>query len=122
MIKMELQGINETTKAILRQNKRFAKNFKKGFEKAGRYILGKSRRIVPVDTKFLWKSGYVESQGDGLKTSVYVGYSAFYAIWVHERTEIVRSGIRQAKFLSKVIEAPGEQRAVNKIISEEAMK
>lgn len=68
--------------------KRHAKGMNRGLKKAGAFLIAKSLEIVPVDTGNLKASWFVRAEGEGFTTVVYVGYTAEYAIFVHEDLEL----------------------------------
>jgi hypothetical protein len=59
----------------------------RGLKKSGKLLLRESQRLVPVDTGNLKASGFVRSEGAGARTDVTVGYTANYAVYVHEDLE-----------------------------------
>lgn len=92
----------------------------KALIKAGSLLLRASKRIVPVDTGNLKASGFVRPEGKGWDTRVTVGYTASYALFVHENLENKHKPGKQAKFL----EEPARimQPELQKMIREELMK
>ena len=74
---------------IVKQNLRnFSKmnatQLSRGLVLAGRYLQRMSMTYVPVDEGNLRLSAYTHRVGVGYQTVVYVGYTAKYAIYVHE--------------------------------------
>jgi hypothetical protein len=88
-IKAQLRG----SKALQRELKRRARGAPKALARAlfleAEQIMGKSKRLVPVDTGALRASGHVQPPKiSGKKVSVLLGYggaAAPYAVFVHER-------------------------------------
>ena len=65
-------------------------------------VLELSLELCPIDTGHLRSTGQVIIDGDGYATVATVGYSADYAIYVHENLEAHHKPPTQAKFLSDV--------------------
>lgn len=63
------------------------KGFHTGVKKAASYLLVKSRAIVPVEHGPLKASGFAIVHGAGFKAEGWVGYTAEYAVFVHENLE-----------------------------------
>lgn len=80
-------------------------------------ILGESLQEVPVDKGNLRASGYVDP--DKEKEAVYIGYSADYALPVHERLEVKHVN-GKAKFLTDPLEktSKGMGERIAKSVSE----
>lgn len=63
-----------------------------GLKTAGLYLQGESQLLVPVDFGVLKASAFTRSEGSGFGTTVIVGYTAFYAMFVHEMVEMKLKG------------------------------
>jgi bacteriophage HK97-gp10 putative tail-component len=70
-----------------------------GLLEAGLLIERESKPLVPVDTGNLRGSGYTRKSGE---LEVEVGYSAAYAVFVHEDLE-AHHKVGQAKFLEQAV-------------------
>lgn len=75
-----------------------------GLYNAGIMIKGKALPLTPIDESNLRGSAYVNnpvitSQGPVVE----IGYTADYAVYVHERTELHHAPPTQAKFLEDAI-------------------
>jgi len=55
-----------------------------GLKAAGLALQRESQQLVPVDTGNLKASAFTRAEGSGLNTAVTVGYTAAYALFVHE--------------------------------------
>lgn len=96
-------------KAILQNFDAFEKGanaaIKAGLIKAGLFLQRKSQEVVPVDTGALRASAFTRvvqgsrSQLGQFTTAVAVGYTMFYAIWVHENLEAGHAPGKIAKYL-----------------------
>ena len=119
-IRIKMTGVNRVTKALWRIQYRYSRGFKKGLKKAADHVMRQSKKIVPVDTGALKKSGYVEVKGDGFRATATVGYTEHYAIYQHENLMYKHKRGKRAKFLSGPLEK--EKDAVVKIILGEMAK
>jgi len=73
-------------------------------KRAGLFVLRESKKIVPVDTGTLKGSGFARNVGGpGWLADVIVGYTAKYAIYVHENPHAKHKEGKTYKFLEKVI-------------------
>ena len=63
-----------------------------GLKVAGLFLQGASQKLVPVDTGNLKASAFTRSTGTGFATSVGVGYTAAYALFVHELVKMRLKG------------------------------
>ena len=66
-----------------------------GLQHAAEHLLEESRRIVPIDTGILSKSGVASHEG----TTAAVSYDTPYAVAVHEDMTAAHQPGRQAKYL-----------------------
>jgi len=64
----------------------------RGLRLAGLMLQRESQRLVPVDYGVLKASAFTRSFGAGFSTQVIVGYTAEYAIYVHENVEMKLKG------------------------------
>ncbi len=92
----------------------------RGLKQAGLVLQRASQRLVPVEDGVLKASAYTRAKGNGWKTVVYVGYTAHYALYVHEQVGMVLKGQRrtsgkgrywdpQGRAQAKFLEAPARQ-------------
>lgn len=75
--------------------KQLAVGVSRGLFKAGLALQRESQRIVPVDTGALKASAFTSAKGSGFGTVVTVGYTADYALNVHERVEMSWRGLKR---------------------------
>ena len=64
----------------------------RGLRLAGLMLQRESQRVVPVDYGVLKASAFTRATGSGFSTQVTVGYTANYAIYVHENVEMKLKG------------------------------
>jgi hypothetical protein len=95
--------------------------------KAGFYIQRESMKIVPILTGNLRGSAFTRFTGTGLQTRVQVGYTAAYALFVHEIIENAHGSEFNAKHRLRIsmgnftsyaeMEGPLQPRKKRKIIA-----
>jgi len=86
------------------------KGMERGLKKAGIHLLGKSQKEVPVDKGILRASGFVrKTNGSGMNAEIGVGYTAEYAIYVHENLDAVHG----AEYNQKYADGSEKQRGPN---------
>lgn len=77
-----------------------------GLKKAGLFLQGESMRIVPVDKGNLRASAFTRSEGDNTpNVDVTVGYTANYAIFVHENLDAAHGAAFNAKYARELAHA-----------------
>lgn len=121
-IELKIEGGVDVIRALERQKSRYNRGFKRGLEAGCRYILGQSKRIVPVDTGFLKSSGSYRVSGYGFAAQGYVGYSAYYAVWVHENLTARHKPGKVAKYLEVIINSKKTHENVIRLIQKEMAK
>lgn len=88
MMVAKVTGVNEVLANLKWWRADAAVQFSKGLRLAGLHLLYVSQKIYcPVQTGRLRDSGYVRHTGIGFNTSVFVGYTEPYGIYVHEDTD-----------------------------------
>jgi len=93
MIEGSVTGLSLVLANLNKANKGLAAGLNRGLKTAGLKLQRESQRIVPVDYGNLKASAYTRATGEGFGTSVQVGYTAAYAIFVHENTEMRWKGL-----------------------------
>lgn len=94
-------GVNEIKNKLRESSMRLAGSVRRGLMKGGLYLQRESQKIVPVETGNLKGSAGTKPIGRGWHTDVVVYYTATYAVYVHERTELSHKPGKEAKFLEK---------------------
>lgn len=118
---VRIEGINRTLSRMQKLAKNDKKALRRGMVKAGDFLLKESKKIVPVDTGKLRRSGFNRLTEDKRKTVVFqVGYSRRYAVYVHERLDLSHKPGKSAKFLEKP--ARQHRKTLIKIIEDEVKK
>lgn len=100
-LEVKIFGEKEIIKNIRKAGIFSGKRVQRGMKKAGLFVQRESQKIVPVDTANLKSSAGTAQQGDGFDTVVMVFYTADYAIYVHERTDLRHAKGKFAKFLER---------------------
>lgn len=77
---------------LRRRNAQMALGFERGLKSAGLLLLRESQRLVPVNFGVLKASGFMRTAGRGFRMEAHVGYTAAYAIYVHENVEMKLKG------------------------------
>lgn len=87
-------GGSQVVQNIRRKTVDFSKAYERGVKKAGLMLQRESQKLVPVETGNLKASAFTRAVGKGWNTQVRVGYTAHYAVYVHENREIWPPGMR----------------------------
>lgn len=133
-----IKGMRELIAQLKTRKKEQIVKFKRGMFKAGLFLQGESQKIAPVDKGNMRASAFTRVQATGTRIIVTVGYTAAYAIYVHEDLELrhgadynawygeeIAAGVKhsrgenqQAKFLEQPARTKRKQMAA--IIREES--
>ncbi len=81
---LQLKGLKKVTGNFSKARKGAAAGVEIGLKKAGLFLQAQSQKLVPVDTGNLRNTAFTRSEGSGVDTEVHVGYTAEYAVYVHE--------------------------------------
>lgn len=84
LINVAVTGTSKAQADLKRRRNQFGRNFERGMVKGGSFLFREAQAIVPVDQGPLRASGFVRKSGSGLRTAMRIGYSAEYALQVHE--------------------------------------
>jgi esterase/lipase superfamily enzyme len=102
MAKMtRITGLKSVLKKYKKSTGLFATRVGEGLKDAGLHLQRKSQKVVPVDKGNLKNSAFTRAHDEGVNTLVVVGYTASYAIFVHENLEARHSPGQTAKFLER---------------------
>lgn len=83
-----ISGIDEIIRNLGRINAQIARGVARGLKRGGLLLQKESQKIVPVDKGPLKASAFTRNVGgSGFKTDIIVGYTADYAVYVHENLE-----------------------------------
>lgn len=99
---LKLEGTEEMIRRLKKEGKILAQDFAKNVKKAGLYLQRESQKIVPVDLGNLKGSAFTRwVAGKGWSITVVVGYTANYAIYVHEDLNARHKPGKVAKYLER---------------------
>jgi len=129
-------GLNGVITNIKGEKSRLAAGCARGLKKAGLMLQRESVYLVPVDFGPLKASAYTRAEGTGFNTVVAVGYTASYALRVHELVAMKLKGLPrqapsrgnywdpagrgQAKFLEQPVRAFGK--TLYQVVTDEMKK
>lgn len=116
-VRVQIIGGQIVLANLVKAEAKHAMALERGLVKAGLWLMRKSQEIVPVDTGYLKSTAYTLKKGYALRTVVYVGYTASYAIYVHEILTARHTPPTKAKFLEGVARSRYFQ--IHKIIAQE---
>lgn len=82
---VKVTGVNTVIRNLKQWGVKAEVGIENGLIRAGRYLQRESQKIVPKQTGDLHNSAYCRNVGrHGFKADIVVGYTAFYAVYVHE--------------------------------------
>src|ERR1700744_6628773 len=94
---MKVRNAEAVKAALLKQKVVKLHGLSVGLASAGAFLLSESKKIVPVDIGNLKASGYVRMEGkDTTKAKCLIGYTAAYAIFVHENLDALHGAAGRA--------------------------
>jgi len=96
-------GAQEIIARLRVEDVRLGHKVQKGLTRAGLLLQRESQKITPVDTGNLKNSAFTRRFGSGWASMVVVGFTAAYAVYVHERTDLQHKKGKEAKFLEKAM-------------------
>ena len=115
---MMLFGAKQVINNLKRQGANAGRGVAAGLKAGGLFLQRESQLIVPVDLGNLINSAFTRAEGEGVDTEVEVGYTAEYAVYVHENLDARHEPGKQAKYLEQPAR---EKRAeILKIVEEKA--
>ena len=85
-------GVQKVLGNIVKRTRIMAAGTEQGLKRAGLLLQRESQMVVPVEFGVLKASAFTRAFGSGFKTTVTVGYTAAYALYVHERVEMKWKG------------------------------
>jgi hypothetical protein len=98
---VRIDGVREVVQALRRKTKMTADEIHGNLIRAGLFIQRESMLLCPVDTGNLRAGAFTRAKGEGFNTQVTVGYTANYAVYVHENLTNRHNPPTQAKFLEQ---------------------
>lgn len=98
MIVGKIHGLNEVVSNINKHVQTTLKKRDRALKRTGLLLQRYSQQVVPIDTSVLKNSAFTRLISPNL---VRVGYTASYAVFVHERLDLRHEKGKQAKFLEE---------------------
>lgn len=87
-----IKGLGRFIANLRKEREAIPRRIGQGLKKAGLYLQAQSQKMVPVDEGNLKASAFTRSHGSGRNTVVAVGYTASYAVYVHEAVAMKLEG------------------------------
>lgn len=119
-----VRGVEQVVGNLRRMDDKLKVGFVRGAKLAGLALQRESQRLVPVEFGVLRASAFTRHEGTGWDTQVNVGYTAAYALYVHEAAMKLKGLPRrpspphkglywdpQGRAQSKFLEAPARRMA-----------
>ena len=83
----KMTGMKEVLKKFEKATLQYKKGIRRGLKLGGIYLQAKSQAIVPVQLGVLKNSAFTRDIGSAARPDIIVGYTANYAVFVHEDLE-----------------------------------
>jgi hypothetical protein len=106
---IKIEGMDKVIANLKGVKSRIAPGVNLGLKRAGSLLLRESQKIVPVQTGNLKASGFMRAFPLGIFTDVVVGYTAFYAAYVHENPDAVHGKEFNIKHADKIAALRGKK-------------
>ena len=103
MFNVKFSGMSAFKRAARKEKGAYEKRFTNALKVMGLFVQRESQKIVPVDTANLKRTAFTRNVGTGHSPIVLVGYTANYAIYVHENTEAAHKSGKFDKFLQRIV-------------------
>lgn len=104
-LKIEVKGLDRVEKMFTRLNRRGKIAFSRQLYIEAQRIIAEAQKLVPVKTGFLKRSAFTRSQGSAVRPTITAGYTAPYAVYVHEipprRGHVQKSDLRAKRYLGR---------------------
>ena len=103
--KFQIEGLNELVQKLQKAEGQILNNVNRGIKKAGLFLQRESMLLVPIQTGNLRASAFTRASGKGKDFSVVVGYTASYAVFVHENLDAAHGKAFNIKHADKIAES-----------------
>ncbi len=111
-----LNGVKSLKTILRKKQKKYEKGVERGLKRAGLFLQRESQKIVPVDLGNLRATAFTRQKGTGVKTVVIVGYTARYAVIVHEDLEAAHGEAYNRKYAKQIAAGPGREKKTGRFI------
>jgi hypothetical protein len=105
---MSIKGAKEIKAKLRQQKTKHIAGLQRGLMRAGLALQRESMKIVPILSGNLRASAYTRPSGHGSTFEVAVGYTAKYALYVHENLEAAHGRVFNEKHADKIKKAKGK--------------
>lgn len=99
MFVMKVTGVKNVVRNMDAATKRVGTGLHRGLVATGLFIQRESQILCPIEYGILRNSAFTRATGEGMDTQVEVGYTAHYAVYVHENLDARHASGTSAKFL-----------------------
>lgn len=99
---VQVKGVSNILSKMKQANSTLAKGAEKGLKEGGKYLQRESQAIVPVHLGPLKASAFTRHFGSGWDTDVIVGYTAGYAVYVHENLDAAHGRDFNTKYADRI--------------------
>ena len=113
MFVTRIKGMRGILERKHKEDARIVQAWIRGLKKAGLLLQRESMKLVPVDHGVLRGSAFTRVTGSGSKTDVQVGYTASYAIYVHENLDAAHGKQFNAKYRKEISSGQMRSRGPN---------
>ena len=137
-----VKGVQGVIDNLRRKQKAYGQAVERGLKRGGLELFAASAPLTPVEFGVLKASEFIRQEGKEMDTKITVGYTANYAIFVHENldaahgdtfnakhaVEIAEGAMKargpqqQAKFLETPLRVMQSNKRITELIKEEAAK
>ena len=108
---MAIQGLNKVISNLKKAKGTIGRDIGRGLKRGGLYLQRKSMGFVPVQLGVLKASSFCRNVGGmGFDTDVIVGYTANYAVYVHEDLNKAHGMQFNEKYAAEIAAAQGTPR------------
>lgn len=98
----KITGVEQVIGRLRKSQTITGRGVSRGLKEAGKFLFRESQAIVPVHQGHLKGSGFIRRRGIGFKTDVIVGYTAKYAVYVHENLDAVHGTAFNIRFAEEI--------------------
>lgn len=88
----KIEGVQQVLANLRKEDQKLSERMSRALRLAGLTLQRESQSLVPVDFGNLKASAFTRVEGSGYDTEVSVGYTAAYALYVHEAVGMVLKG------------------------------
>ncbi len=102
----KISGLDDIIKNLRRANTQIGRGVARGLKRGGLLLQRASQEIVPVDKGPLKASAFTRNVGgSGFDTDIIVGYTAEYAVYVHEDLEAAHGAAFNEKYAKQIADS-----------------